>query len=163
MAEDPGSQSFDTPSAEGTSTPPEKKGSRRQAVLIFALLLLVGGLVYDRNVARPRSQQAYDRALEMVDESVMTSAGGEPLTNEAVHVAFGKKPSNRIETEEYTIETFRWRRGLLVLSYDVNVVYALDDEGRRVLHSAHLNKLPEESQLPGYEYPPLTPPPGELK
>lgn len=160
MAAEPDSQSPDTSSAEETSTPPAKKGSRRQRVLILALLLLAGGLIYDRNVARPHSQQAYDMALEMVAKNVMASAEGVPLTDEAVHAAFGKKPSKRVETEEYTIETFRWRRGLLVLSYDVIVVYDLDDEGRPVVHSAYLNKLPEESQLPGYEYPPLVPPPG---
>jgi len=155
MAEDLNSQSPDD-----ASTPPARKGSRRQKILILALILMVGGLIYDRQVARPSSQQAYDKALELVDKNVMTAADGESVTNQAVQAAFGKKPSKLVETEDYTIETFRWRRGLLVLSYDVNVVYAHED-GRLVLKNALLNKMPEESQLPGYEYPPVLPPPGE--
>ena len=146
-------------STDDTSLPPIKKGTRRQTILIVVLLLLGGGLIYDRQVARPRSQQAYDKALELVDKN-MAAAEGKPVTNQMVQAAFGKKPSKLVETEDYTIETFRWRRGLLVLNYDVNVVYAHDD-GELVLNNAFLNKLPEESQLPGYEHPPVLPPPGE--
>ena len=156
MAEDLNSQSPDD-----ASTPPARKGSRRQKILILALILMVGGLIYDRKVARPGSQQAYDTALELVDKNVESSADSEPVTNEAVHAAFGKQPSRLVEEEDYMIETFSWRRGLLVLSYDVHVVYASDDNGRLVINSAHLNKLPEESQLPGYQYSPVVPPPGD--
>jgi hypothetical protein len=146
---------------DNTSTPPVKRGSRRQTILIVVLLLMGGGLTYDRKVARPGSQQGYDTALELVNKNVETSADSEPVTNEAVHTALGKQPSKLVEEEDYTIETFSWRRGLLVLSYDVHIVYAPDDNGRLIIDSAHLNKLPEASQLPGYEFPPVVPPPGQ--
>jgi len=153
-------ENINTESTDDTSTPPANKGSRRQTILIVVLLLMGGGLIYDRQVARPRSQQAYDKALELINKNVMTAAESEAVTNQAVQAAFGKKPSKLVKTEDYTIETFSWRRGLLVLRYDVNVVYA-HEGGRLVLRNVLLNKMPEKSQLPGYVHPPVLPPPGE--
>ena len=160
MPEDQDSQTETNAPRDDSLSRPAKSGSFRQIVLILILLLMIGGLLYDRKVARPGSQQGYNTALVLVKKNADASADSEPVTNEAVHAALGKQPSKLVEEKDYTIETFSWRRGLLVLSYDLHIVYAPDDNGRLVIDSAHLNKLPEASQLPGYEFPPVVPPPG---
>lgn len=85
-------------------------------VLIVVLIAAVGGVVYEFAVASPQSNAAYEKLDAMMAEKKYPS-------QEEVREAIGKDPSETREVEGRTVETYSWRRGLLINSHELHVVY----------------------------------------
>ena len=116
MSHEPNTQPPPVASADDTVHKPF--GSRlRPLALIVLLCIMLAGLYYDRKVARPGSQQAYDLTMELAEKNAELSAEDQPVTNETVQAALKRRPGKLVETDDYAIETYRWRRGLLFLTY----------------------------------------------
>jgi hypothetical protein len=134
-----------------SSKQPAAKPDASQIRLIILLVVLVLGVIavaYDFLLARPNSRKANDIVNALIDKRISAAAGTAPVTNEEVQKELNRKPSRTNTTENYTEEIFSWRRGLLLLKYNLYVIYTKDRQGRLELHSCSLNTPPAPEHLP---------------
>jgi hypothetical protein len=114
-----------------TPSAPAKKSSAtliRQLVLIGLLILVGAAAVYDRKVARPACDEAYDKLQRLADERIASRDA--PPTNEDVKKAFGKEPSQTENpSDDIYLEKYTWLAGLPFRSYYIWVVYTPRTEG----------------------------------
>jgi hypothetical protein len=127
-------------------------------VLVILLGLMIGALYHDRYRARPQSRGAYDKVNGLLREE-LGKAGKATAGPADVQSLLKATPSGKVDEEHYAIESYRWRRGLIFLTYDVHVVYRKDRGGNAVVYQVMLNEWPGPIDLPGG--PPEAPP--ELK
>jgi len=100
--------------------------------LISILALLVIGLIYDYQVARPAHKKAWEEIDAMLDAK-NTDAGTVKITNKDVAEKFGFGPSSTYKEGRFTVEVYSWRTGLLVTSYPIYVYYEGEDPLRLAL------------------------------
>lgn len=134
-----------------SSQQPAEKPSSSPVLLIILVVVLVLGIIavaYDRLMARPSSEKAYEVVNGLIDKRIGSPANALPVTNEDVHKELNRKPNRTNTTQHYTEEVYSWRRGLLLLSYNLYVIYTKDKQGRLELHSCSLNEPPEPEHLP---------------
>ena len=93
-----------------------------RAVLFVILALLVIAILYDRQVARPAVDKAWAAIEELSDNS-----GAKVLTNEDVHSALNRQPSQVKPDGDYTIEVYSYRAGLPWRTHNYSVVYTGKD------------------------------------
>lgn len=110
----------------------------RQIALIVLLVALIGALAYDRLNARPASAAAFAK-MEQLLEKHHKAAVGERVTPEDVRVAMGRQPT-KVDGKTYVIERYQWRRGTLVATYNINVVYQKRSDGSLLLSNAFHNE-----------------------
>lgn len=119
-------------------------------ILLAVLVVLVVALVWDL-FASSQAKKAYAELERRLDEQV-GAAGEEGMnTFEDVRQLIGFSPEQE-KNPAYTLETYRWRRGLPWQSYFISVVYT----PRGHLFAASLNEPPDEFSLPDAK---LAPPP----
>lgn len=134
-----------------SSQQPAAKPDASQIRLIILLVVLVLGVIavaYDFLLARPKSVNANGIVEKLIDKRISAAADAAPVTNEEVQKELNRKPSRTNTTEYYTEEIYSWRRGLLLLSYNLYVIYTKDKQGRLELHSCSLNTPPAPEHLP---------------
>jgi hypothetical protein len=86
------------------------------------LFLLVIGLIYDYQVARPGVNQAYDKIMEKNTAVNMSSTN--IFTNKDVQELLAKQPSRTFtEPNGDYVEVYSWRSGLPVRTHDLFAVY----------------------------------------
>lgn len=138
----------ETPAAPQAAPPAAKKPNPTRSLLLLSLLLLMlAALYYDRYVARPGSELAYQK-VERYLQQELSKAGQTTASFDEVKEIVGCGPSSHVDHEYYTIERFSWRRGVLFASYFIDVVYRKDAEGDRVLYAVTHNEPPAEEDLP---------------
>jgi len=133
----------------------EKKPVRgnRIIILLIIMIIMICGLAYDWFIARPGCETGFETVQNLVQKNVAASLAEEPITNLSVQKALGKEPATTTTTEDYTIETYRWPRGLVGLSYTVYVIYQPDATGELVVYAPYKNREPPVAELPGYILP----------
>ena len=149
----------------------EKKSAsgNRITILLVILVIMICALAYDRFLARPSSKKGFKIVQDLVQKNVAASVAEKSITNLAVRKALGKEPAESKTTQDYTIETYRWSRGLVGLTYSVHVVYKPNDNGQLVVYAPYQNQQPPASNLPGYVPPnenitnPIVTPGAEVK
>jgi hypothetical protein len=136
---------------------PASSGSTIRLVILIALLVgVVGMFIYDRQVAEPKSEAAYDNLMTFVADQNAKGVDEAKLVQSAdVQSALGMEPTF-VETNDehnYTIEYYCWFGKVPVLNTwkrYLSVVYV--GEPRR--YDAHYkNQRPPADSLPGYVHP----------
>ena len=120
---------------------------------MIIMIIMICGLAYDRFIARPGCEKGFETVQNLVQKNVAASIAEESISNLSVQKALGKEPATTTTTEDYTIETYRWPRGLVGLSYTVYVIYQPDAQGELVVYAPYLNREPPVAELPGYVLP----------
>lgn len=114
-----------TPQAESSSQPAQQKSSSSslqkgiRIALFVILALLIIAIIYDRQVARPAVESAYQTI-----EELNAASGSKVLTDADVHEALGRQPSYTRSDGPYTLEVFAYRAGLPWRTYPYTVVYS---------------------------------------
>ena len=125
-------------------------------VLIAILLVMIAALGYDRKVARPAVDDAFDKVKVMNTKNNQKGAdqGGGITTNADVQKILGRKPSKKMKVEAYNVEVYSWRAGIPWRTYDYFAVYGPtpDKEGRLVLMRHYAHELPTNELI--YTRPP---------
>lgn len=122
----------------------------RLLILFGVLALMLAALWYDRAVARPGVDAAYE-AIAKLNDNINTTGGNRAMTNQDVQNELKRKPS-RVRTEgPYEIEVYSWMAGLPFRTHDYYAVYTKDGE-TRVFKTHYKIKLPLNELVP----PPVT-------
>lgn len=95
----------------------------RQFILFILLAVMLGALWYDRKIARPNVQSAYDR-IETLNDEINLKKGHEVLTNKEVQAALNRPPSRVFSIGGYHVEVYSWRAGLPIKTHDYYAVFA---------------------------------------
>ncbi len=122
----------------------------RQAILVILLIVVGCAFAYDKLVASRQHGDAWSKIKE-VESSDKSGA----QTNEDIQEILGKTPArttNPVEHPGFMYETYSWRRGLLVTTHDIHVVYAEakigDGPPKWFYYSASAGKEPDETNFP---------------
>ncbi len=120
-----------------------------RGLLLVILVVLLAALVYDRFVAAPRLNQAYDAVDALLTDAEQPSMGEikKPVTDVDVKSAIGEPEHPREDAGQFAIDRYSWRRGLLFTSYDLYVVYHKDAGGLFVLFKIYKNERPAAADL----------------
>jgi hypothetical protein len=142
---------------------PASSGSTIRLVILIALLVgVVGMFVYDRQVAEPKSEAAYDQLMAFVaDQNAKGVAEAKLVQSADVQAALGMAPTFVDNKDKYTVEYYCWFGKVPVLNTwkrYLSVVYV--GEPRR--YDAHYkNQRPPADSLPDH-VPPVTEGEGEV-
>jgi hypothetical protein len=136
-------------SGSAAQAPAKKHSPARLPILLVILLLVTGAYFYDRKVAGPACEEGFKKATSLLEQE-HAKAGQMTAGCEAMQDALGKKPARRVDGEHYAVEKYTWRRGSLVQTYFVCVIYRKNQDGKLVLdHVMAANEEPKPEQLPG--------------
>lgn len=94
----------------------------RLTVLFTVLVLMLIGLWYDRKVARPSVEQAWD-SIEVLNNKINSEAGRAAMTNTDVQQALNRQPSRTLADGPYQVEVYSWMAGLPFRTRDYYAVY----------------------------------------
>jgi hypothetical protein len=140
--------------SEQQGQPPSSKGRNPTAlairsVLLVILVVLLAALLYDRFVAAPRANKAYDAVDALLTAAEQPSMGENtrPVTDVEVKSAIGEPGHPREDAGQFAIDRYSWRRGLLFTSYDLYVVFHKDAGGQLVLYQIYKNERPAAADL----------------
>ena len=138
-------QQGQSPSAKGRN--PTALAIR--SVLLVILVVLLAALLYDRFVAAPQLNKAYDIVGELLTAADEPSQGEvkSPVTEADVKQAIGEPGNPREDAGKFVIDRYSWRRGLLFLSYDLYIVYFKDPDGQLLLFKSIKNERPTADEL----------------
>ena len=117
----------------------------RMGVLLTILAVAVAAVGWEFLVAKPGVDAAWAK-VQKEEEEVAKKPGVIQTVNTDIHKLIGKTPSDTKTKGNYTIEEFRWQRGMPIWKYSIYVVY-LGPEKR--LNHAYLNQEPSEQDLTG--------------
>ncbi len=117
---DPTSSSEPTPAAAEGPTP---DGSSKRLVILLGILAVgLAAFAYDRLVARPAVEQAYEKIIAKNDEINQDST--RIFTNLDVQQLIGKEPSSTFfDDNGDTVEVYQWRAGMPLRTHDLFAVY----------------------------------------
>ncbi len=139
-------------SASAPPAAPASSGSTLRLIILIALLVgVVGMFVYDRRVAEPESEAAYDKLMEYVaDQNAKGVADAKMVQSADVQAALGMAPTFVETKDKYTVEYYCWFGKVPVLNTwkrYLSVVYV--GEPRR--YDAHYkNQRPPADSLPDH-------------
>lgn len=94
----------------------------RTLVLLVGLGLALFALWYDKKVARPAVEAAYN-TIETYNDEVNTSAGRVYLTEKEIQQKLNREPSKSYSDGDYFVEEYRWVSGLPFRSHTYYAVY----------------------------------------
>ena len=101
---------------------PKNSGSKRSLILFGALALMLCALGYDRLVARPGVELAYDKIA--AEYEIENAKGDRFMTNEMVSKMVGGLPARTFnDPKGEFVEVYSWRAGLPFKTHDLFVVY----------------------------------------
>ncbi len=105
-----------------SSTPPKQGGSKRLPILLGILAIGLVGLGYDRFIARPAVEAAYESLL--AENQRVNADSTVTFTNTDVRELLGRDPAETFtDSNGDTVETYSWRAGMPGKSHDLFVVY----------------------------------------
>jgi hypothetical protein len=105
-----------------SSTPSNQGGSKRLPILLGILAIGLVGLGYDRFIARPAVEAAYDSLL--AENQRMNADSTVTFTDADVRKLLGRDPAETFtDTNGDTVERYSWRAGMPIKSHDLFVVY----------------------------------------
>ena len=133
-------------SADQATRGPSSAARKRQMILFTILILGVIALLWEFRVARPKSEQAYEAVQNMLKTNY-AGAGEVTNTNEDVKKLIGKAPAQTIPRDQHAVEVYKWRRGLPIMAYTVQVLYNKKEDGRMLLVNAKLNEAFTDEDL----------------
>ena len=153
-----------TPASERPVEPASGKKSHLRLIGLFAILILViGGMVYDRQYAEPAVKAANENLLTYVDEfnakgipplqedggSRTTSPRGALLAPSDIQKHLGMSPlRTKVDGKNfYIIEVYSWWGWLPVNKRYITVVYHDDKDPRYYTH--YVDSWPTADELPG--------------
>ena len=140
------SSSASTPAFSANPRP--KKGSPlRLVVLLILLLLTMLGYIYDRKVAKLACENGYQAVMDL-RQKLVSDKGNATASSEDVQKLLSKRPKQREEAENYVIETYGYRRGFPLLTYDIYVIYRKDEKANCTLWNATILERPAKEELP---------------
>ncbi len=116
---------------DSSQVTPEKKSNTTLLVLLVILGLGVAGLVYDRRVARPGVEKAYDDLVALVEKTNRSVT--ESVNPEDVQAVVGRAPVSSFDEGDDFIEVFAWRSGLPIRTHKLYAVYT-EQHGEKVLY-----------------------------
>ena len=126
------SSSSEKPSEQPSST--HSRGGRLRRYILFALLLvMLGALWYDRKVARPSVESAYDR-IERLNEGINAEKSRKQLTSKEVQTALNTMPDRVFAENGYQVEVYSWFAGLPFKTRDYYAVYSSAPPNRFLKH-----------------------------
>lgn len=142
------SDSSSVPAPAPAANPSPQKGSPlRLVVLLILLLLTMLGYAYDRKVAKPACEEGYQAVMDL-RQKLVSDKGNATASSEDVQKLLSKRPKQREEAENYVIETYGYRRGFPLLTYDIYVVYRKDAKAGNTLWNATILERPAKEELP---------------
>lgn len=152
-ASDKYTSAAETPEDAGTPAPSAEAKTSPVRLIVLLLILAVAGfaLYWDRQIARPESEDRVEKLEQAVIERNSTAAALQ-LSPEEVAEVIGREASPVRETEKWSMERYRWPAGLPWKSYDIYVVYIKTSDGPRFHTYSYMNE-PEEEAMPGYVLP----------
>lgn len=122
----------------------KKKGSGLLRIILFAILLVMVGLLGLDLYARNASKTAFEKVVKQVEQKTKAPP-------EEIHKLLGREPDQPIETKEhYFQETYSWQRGNLLKKEYIKVLYANEDDEPK-LHEVVRNVEPEMNDIPNPE------------
>lgn len=116
---------------DSSQSPPEKKSNTTLLILLVILALGVAGLMYDRRVARPGVEKAYDDLISLVEKTNRNVQ--ESVNPEDVRAVVGRAPVSNFDDGEDFVEVFAWRSGLPIRTHKLYAVYK-EQHGQKVFY-----------------------------
>ena len=107
-----------------TAAPPSSSSPVRFVILIGLLGVMLGALWYDRKVARPAVEDAYNRIAKLNGE-MNSKAGHTFMTNKDVQSELKRTPIEILRQDGYLIEVYGWRAGLPTRTHNYYAVYSV--------------------------------------
>ncbi|MAI32568.1 MAG: hypothetical protein CMM07_12970 [Rhodopirellula sp.] len=123
------SNSQTTPEATSSTTTaaPPKGSSKRLGILLFVLAGSVAAMGYDRYVAKPAVQAAYNAILK--ENGKVYTTIGKTFTNKDLQNLIGKTPAKTLtDSDGNTVEIYQWRAGLPIRTHDLFAIYEQKDD-----------------------------------
>ncbi|MEM8668707.1 MAG: hypothetical protein AAGG48_14395 [Planctomycetota bacterium] len=103
-------------------------GSKRLLILLGILGIGLVGLGYDRVIARPAVEAAYDSLL--AENEKLNASGTDVLNDSSVRDLLGCEPAEMFDdTNGDKVEKYSWRAGMPIKTHDLFVVYKKNDKG----------------------------------
>lgn len=103
--------------------PSQEAGQWRRYVLFALLLAMFVALWYDRKIARPHVESAFDR-IERLNEQVNSQKGRQQLVSQDVQSALKLQPDRVFTEGGYHVEVYSWRAGLPIITRDYFALYS---------------------------------------
>jgi len=149
-----------------TSPSSGKSTVLRQLALFILLIVLIGAFAYDRKMARPAAELAYENIENAVNER--TASPLPPLNSDDIRAIVGKDPAYKKMGPNKYVEKYAWTAGLPWKQYWIWVAYSpleeksIKDNKKPIFDLHFLNEeLPIEAD-PDYVSPRIdAPPPAE--
>lgn len=119
---------------------------KRQLVLLGVLAVGILLLGYDFYVARPACDAGYQEIMKLLGKSMAAKSDQAPLGPADVRNALGFGPSAKeTKHDDWLIETYQWRGGLIFRTYKLYVVYkGLENP---ILQNVIQNEFPSEEVI----------------
>jgi len=125
---------------------PPKGGSIRLIILLLVLVVALGGLLYDYQVARPAVDKARVTLEKALDGTTKDPDGDGTFSMQEVHQLLGREPDQVDTIEGGKKETYLWRSGMPFRQYKLVVAYW--GTQTPLLNSFAINSALREDQLP---------------
>ena len=97
--------------------------SLRLTVLFAILVLMLIGLWYDRNVARPGVEAAWN-SIAQLNTKINAEAKAKAMTNVDVQQALNRQPSRTMTQGAFQVEVYSWMAGIPFRTRDYYAVYS---------------------------------------
>src|SRR5687767_12606325 len=94
-----------------TAPAPSSSAPIRQGILVVLLLIMLGALWYDYQVARPAVENAYEK-IKALNEKVNGAAGQNYMTEKDVQQELQRTPIRTFSENGYYVEVYGWRAGV---------------------------------------------------
>lgn len=95
----------------------------RVGVLLVVFFVLLGALAYDFRVARPAAQAGYEKVIGLLEKRAKSRKGDAEFEPADVQRELGCAPSSTRQQGLTTIETYSWRGGMPLRTYNLYVLY----------------------------------------
>lgn len=107
------------PQSHDAEKPKKRAASKvRTGILIVVLLVALAAAGYEFAIARPQWQSASETLGDWAEQAL-------PKTIEDAHKELGKQPSETRTTDEFIMEKYEWRSGLVFRTHKLYVTYGV--------------------------------------
>ena len=115
----------------------------RKVILFGILGLGLLALWYDRSVARPAVDAAYDSVTELHEETLGSAVVR--LSSADIQKVLGREPDSTFEDTGHHVEVYSWAAGFPLRKHNLYIVYRVTDEGNVFFrHSKFAHDKPKD-------------------
>ena len=111
-------------------------------ILLVVLVLMIAAMAYDKLVARPKVQKAFD-LVTAANEEINASADRRAMTNKDVQEVLGRGPDSTEEVNTYMVERYGYRGGLLLKKHYYYAAYTGDEANGYKFRTHGTHEMPE--------------------